>query len=53
MAALVGVLGGLALIGAKPRLPVALRAAAAPWSFSFVTSPVFLFTVSGADLFVP
>ncbi|KZV70078.1 MFS general substrate transporter [Peniophora sp. CONT] len=43
MAALVGVLGGLALLGAKPRLPVARHATPAPMSFSFVTSPVFIF----------
>ncbi|KZV70087.1 MFS general substrate transporter [Peniophora sp. CONT] len=43
MAALVGVLGGLALWGAKSRLPVARHATPAPMSFSFVTSPVFIF----------
>ncbi|KZV74992.1 MFS general substrate transporter [Peniophora sp. CONT] len=42
MAALVGVLGGLALIGAKPRLPVARHSTPAPLSFSFMTSPVFI-----------
>ena len=46
MAALVGTLGGLALIGAKPRLPVARRATPAPLSLSFITSPVFIFVVS-------
>ncbi|VDB93434.1 unnamed protein product [Peniophora sp. CBMAI 1063] len=46
MAALVGILGGLALLGANPRLPVARRAAPAPWDFSFVRQPVFLFVAA-------
>ena len=46
MGALVGILGGMALIGAKPRLPVARRATPAPLSLSFITSPVFIFVVS-------
>ena len=46
LAALIGVLGGLALLGAKPRLPVARHATPAPMSFSFATSPVFIFMVS-------
>ncbi|VDB83131.1 unnamed protein product [Peniophora sp. CBMAI 1063] len=43
MAALIGALGGLALIGAKARLPAARRAAPAPLSLSFLRSPVFIF----------
>ncbi|VDC01694.1 unnamed protein product [Peniophora sp. CBMAI 1063] len=43
LAAIIGVLGGLALLGAKPRLPIARHATPAPMSFSFVTSPVFIF----------
>ena len=46
MAALVGIFGGLALIGAKPRLPVARHTMPAPLDFSFVRSPVFVFVVS-------
>lgn len=46
MAALVGVLGGIALLGAKPRLPIVRHATPAPITFSFVTSPVYIFMVS-------
>ncbi|VDB83130.1 unnamed protein product [Peniophora sp. CBMAI 1063] len=43
MAVIVGVFGGIALIGAKPRLPIARHTTPAPLDFSFVTSPVFVF----------
>lgn len=46
LAALVGVLGGVALIGVKPRLPIARHTMPAPLNFSFVRSPVFVFVVS-------
>ncbi|KAI0033582.1 major facilitator superfamily domain-containing protein [Vararia minispora EC-137] len=42
LALLVGVLGGGALIGAKPRLPVARRTTPAPLSFQFVSQPLFI-----------
>jgi MFS family permease len=45
LALLVGVLGGGALLGARPRLPVARRTAPAPLSFAFLSQPLFIAVV--------
>ncbi|CAK5269846.1 unnamed protein product [Mycena citricolor] len=42
LALIVGVLGGIALFGAKPRLPVVRNSAPAPLNLKFTRSPVFI-----------
>ncbi|CAK5280457.1 unnamed protein product [Mycena citricolor] len=42
LALIVGVLGLVALLGAKPRLPVARHSTPAPLTFQFVRSPLFV-----------
>ena len=49
LALLVGALGGIALIGVKPRLPIARASTPAPLSFKFLGSPIFICVVSVVD----